>query len=578
MSSNYVADDFSGGLDMFNDRSKLVKTGKYPLLINARSRNNRIRAVNKPRQLTEGLPSASQGYKYQGLYSAGNIGLVFVGGNAFTCNFDNGEAFYKLEKFQMSGDVDQLYMELIPASTVNYQRKAIDFTKPTDGVELFNSLAAPSPVGALVQDGINQPWIIFSDGNCRETQDYYQWQNTDNGREYVPIGKQMVHSGDKLYITDGRQIFQSVSGRPLDFMIIVDQNGDKAEFAADGDASNFSHRIFYELINCLAKVNTDGEAGFYVGGNNNSYICVPDYTQTAFNEPIRFKNKYIANKGAINQFCFVSDVDGDSVFVHRGSLISFNSILNFKNAGKNSPFSLLISNLFNKNVKQDISQACVGQFDNYTCYALNTTYGNVVLWFDELRNIWDGIDIWTEDELSGSIRQFAEITLSDGSNKLICLTTTGKVYEYFGSSDSATAQMYIGDFNTGDPAQSQKLGQIKSLFDKPESDGMVNATLFVNNKRLTTLSKPVSKLFTPEEDATTVIPFGDDASNSVVPLTFDFGRSISGYKFGVLLEWNFIGNLLSVSSTKVETTEMANETSQKVVDFAETKKFLDART
>lgn len=566
-------DSFLGGLDLFNDRSKL-EAGKYPLLINGRSRNNNVRPIRKPKLIKAGLPSPSGLARYQGLYSAGNIGIVFASGKAYVCDFNVGETFYNLPLFNMSPIADKVFFQLVPASTINYQRRAVSADNVSDGVELFNTLAAPSPIAGLCQDGISQPWVILSDGSARVTKSYSQWTNTANGREYVPVGKNMVMAGSKLYLTDGKQIFQSVSGRPLDFMVVIDMEGNALPLEADGGASNVSHRVFYEEITCLGKLSTDGEDGYYAGGLGNSFIVTPDFTETVYGEPKRFRNKFVTNSGAKNQDSFLGDVNGDSVFVDLNGVRSFNSILQFKNAGKNSPFSLLISNLFGKDVNQTIT-AC-GQTNNYSCYAVNTTYGLAVLWFDELRNVWDSIDLWSAAEVNGSIRQFAEITTSNGERRFFFLTSTGYLYEYFGSTEIAECQVYIGDWSSGDPKTELKLSLAKCIFEQPETTGTVSATLFVDNKQQLTISKAVSKSYDPPSTGITSLPFGDSSKDSVDNLTFDFGRTLSGYKIGVLLKWNFLANLTSIVGDRIETLQHVNTPQQSAKDYTFTKSYLES--
>ncbi len=566
-------DSFLGGLDLFNDRTKL-EVGKYPLLINGRSRNNFARPIRKPKLISSGLPSPTSGITYQGLYSAGNLGLVFANGSLYVCDFNVGETFYRLPNFQMGPSADSIYFQLVPASTINYMRKAKDATNLSDGVELFNTLAAPSPIAGLCQDGVSQPFIVLSDGTARVTKSYSQWTNDANGREYVPIGKQMVFSGSKLYISDGKQVFQSVSGRPLDFMVVIDVEGNSLPLEADGGAKNVSHRVFYEEITCLGRLATDGEDGYYAGGVGNSYIVTPDFTETVYGEPRRFKNRFVSNTGPSNNNSFLGDVNGDSTYVDLNGIRTFNSILQFRNAGKNSPFSLLISRLFDKDINQTVT-AC-GQTDNYSCYAINTTYGPAVLWFDELRNVWDAIDLWSSDEVNGIIRQFAEIVTTNGQRRFFFLTTTGYLYEYFASDEIAECQLYIGDWSSGDPKTELKLGLVKCILDKPETAGSISATLFVDNKQQLTLTKLVSKSYTPSSVAMAV-PFGDASEDSVNNLSFDFGRTLSGYKIGVLLKWNFLANLTSVSGDRIETLQQVNTPQQSAIDMKNSKSFLAGR-
>jgi len=184
--------------------------------------------------------------------------------------------------------------------------------------------------------------------------------------------------------------------------------------------------------------------------------------------------------------------------------------------------------------------------------------------------------LWSSEEVNGDIRMFTEVTTTSGERKFFFLTTTGYVYEYFGSTETATAKLYIGDWNSGDPNVELKLGLIKVLFDQPENAGTLSATLFVDNKQELTLTKPLSALYVPS-DAELEIPFGDSSKDSLPNLNFEFGRTISGYKVGVLLEWNVTGNLMSVAGGRVESLEQVNTPQQSATDMATSKAFLQAR-
>ncbi len=547
-SSQFIYSDFAGGLDMFTERSKLGE-GLYPLLINGRSRFGGITPIQKPLELTNGLPA---NLNYQGLYAVGNVSLVFAGGRGWVRDWsdaDTGSFVPLAGEFQMNGGVKQLYLEVVPSSTVNFGRLS-DGGDPLDAVLLNTSVISPSPVCAVVQDGISQPWIIAANGSARVTQGYQQWQNTADGREYVPVGKQMVFVDDKLYVADpdGKQIYQSVSGRPLDFMVVIDANGNKLSSEAEGGAQNVSNRVFYDAITCLARVSSP-EGGFFVGSANNSFIVVPDFTDTIYGEP-RFINRFVTSSGPLNQFSFVGDVDGDSTFIDGSSVKSFNSILQFRNTGKNSPFSLAVSRLFNGVDQSGITAA--GEFDNYAIYSVMTTYGPAVLWYDSLRNCWESVDIY--DNVQGYIRQFAQVIADNGVRKLLFLTSANKVYEWGGSSTTANCTLYLGDWNSGDPRNEFKTGIVKAVFNQPQSSGTGIAALFVDNKLQTAQvqSKTISASYTPSTGYM-ALPFGDSSERSVENVVFDFSRCQSGYKMGVQLSWNFQASLsfLSVGDLQI---------------------------
>lgn len=561
----YQVSSFDGGMDLFTERTKL-HNGKYPLLINGRSRFGKITPIKKPKRLTNGLPAFAN---YQGLYAAGNFGLVFASGKGYALDFTNDDGtFLPIADLQLDPTVDTIYLELVPASTVNSTRLLIKNEDITSGVTLLGDLISPSPIAAVIQDGINQPWVVLSNGVARITQGYDNWQNSAVGREYVPIGKQMVFAGDILYISDGNQIFRSASGRPLDFMVAIDQEGNKINPSEQiGGAANVSWKVFYDTITCLGRVSSS-DGSFYVGSPRNSFLVSPDETHQIYAEPT-FVNKYVSNTGPLNQFSFIPNVNGDSVFIDNAGVRSFNAILQFQNAGRNSPFSLLVQPLFGTTIQQSIT-AC-GQFNNYTCFAIQSTYGNVVLWFDELRQVWDGIDIYSE--VTGVIRQFAEVLTPSGIRKLLFLTTDGGVYEAFAGDTTELCSLYIGDWCTQDPMMEQQCNSIKVIVNNAESDGTVSASLFVDNQlqQSVPLAKTVSKTFIDSDFLT--LPFGNSGSDTVRNIMFPTPQVNSGWKYGVLIQWNFAASITYVSSDAEKVTTV-NPIQSQVAEYAANRKLL----
>ena len=298
--AKYTQASFNGGIDLFTERTRLGPD-KYPLLINARSRYGKLRAINKPQLISEGLPAG----RMQGLYAAGSYALVFANGYAYLRNYDSASSsFVQHPSFSMSPGAHEVFVELVPASTINYARALTTDAEPQSGITLGENIA-PSPVAAIVQDGLTQPWIILSNGEARVTLNYDQWQNSANGREYVPIGKQMVFADGKLWVAspDGKQVYQSVSGRPLDFMIVVDNEGNKLPLETDGGAANVSHRVMYDTITALGRVSSI-EGGFYVGGLKNSFLVIPNTNAALIYGEYQLTNRYISATGPLTTAAF----------------------------------------------------------------------------------------------------------------------------------------------------------------------------------------------------------------------------------------------------------------------------------
>jgi len=80
---------------------------------------------------------------------------------------------------------------------------------------------------------------------------------TEDRREYVPVGKQMLWHDGILYVVspNGKQIFRSVTGRPLDFMVNITPSGDKDPLEAVGGASSVSHSVDFEPITSINRLS-----------------------------------------------------------------------------------------------------------------------------------------------------------------------------------------------------------------------------------------------------------------------------------------------------------------------------------
>lgn len=534
----FLKADFSGGMNRKDDSTKL-QPNQYPLLVNARSRYNALEPIYKPSQETAGLPASGL---YQGVYAAGSIILVFVDGKAYYRDYDStAVAFSPVIGLQMDPTVEFIYVEFVPASNKNFTRVASG--APNAAITLGSNIAQ-TPQCAIVQDGINQPWIINSDGTARVTKNYNQWTTTE--REYVPIGKQMLHHNGILYVVspNGTQIYRSVTGRPLDFVVAVDNTGNKA-----GDANVVSHAIDYGAITCIKSLNTDANA-FFVGTAHRSYMLVPDLNSTLFDEPT-FNNIPLFTTGPLNQFSFI-ELLGDSAFITFSGIRSFNAVLQLKREGKNAPFSSEVAPFLQDIIQEDVAAV---NFDDYAIFHVASVYGNVNLIYDTLVNRWTAID-----KLTGisSIKQFAEIK-TPGVRKLFFITAAG-LYEYFGGDSVEKAGWYFGDFVTPAADIQHKPEMLNLVFSEPVEAGNVSIKVYVDAMLGTSIVAALNDPVTPQPDQLS-FPFGLANADRVRVIRQDLGRDKTGHKLGIYVEWQFNAKLLQAqlnSGTQVNTESQAS--------------------
>ena len=163
----YSQMSFAGGMNQQVDGSRLA-ANEYSLLINARSRHDIIEPVTLPVDITpQGLN------KIQGVYAAGNLIVCFGDGLAFYRDENlSNPTWIQLKDFQMSATVDVIYAAAVPASVKNMSRALSGTNNSATNTVTLIGAASSSPQCLVVQDGVNQPMLILSNGTVRTAQNY----------------------------------------------------------------------------------------------------------------------------------------------------------------------------------------------------------------------------------------------------------------------------------------------------------------------------------------------------------------------------------------------------------------------
>lgn len=535
---------FLDGFTRQYDATRISRSA-YPLLVNGRNRNDTIRPILKPQQITTGVPT---GVTLQGIYATDTRALLFAGGQAYYRDFSSANtSFLPLGAPALDANVYRIYAELVPASSLNLNRTS---QSPTSEVNLANAITG-SPSVVVCQDGITQPVLIFNDGNSRSAKAYGNW--TKSEPEYVPIGRQMLYDSTqgKLYVVlPNNKIAGSVSGRPLDFVIAVDSNGEKTN-----DADLMAHGVSYDPITAIRRTNVDN--GFLVCTQRASWTVYAT-GELIFGEP-KLSNQFLFDTGANNQFS-VCELLGDTSLVDISSVRSFNAIQMLKNEGKNSPFSRAINELFDGVLQQNFS--CSIAFDNYAMYSVKTIYGNVVIIYDNITEKFVGFDLY---EGVGAVKQYAEIKVNN-TRRLLFITDDNKLYEFEAGTERETCSIYLGEFTTNNPKINVKPNVAKAVFINPYESGTINAQLFVDNKSDVTLRDHIKETIT-RQTSPIDLPFGQSDKDAVKTLTFPWTQSCNGWKCGVLLSWNFDA-ALSHFMLEVEEQQQINTFEQQQIDQA----------
>lgn len=506
-------------MNLLIDSTKL-QPNEYQLLVNGRVRYDKIQVIKKPLELELGLTNV------QGIYSASNLGVLFADGQLYVKDYNNiANNYTNVAAFSMDANVDRIYAALVPASYMNYSRESADGTP--SGAVSFNAVVNGTPQALIAQDGINQPKLVFPDGTCRDSQNYNQWNMTD--REYVPIGKDMVYSKGKLYVLteDNTLITHSITGRPLDFMVVVDGSGNKLPTESEGGAARIAHRVSYESLTCLAPT-TIQEGGLYAANSKQSFLVIPDETDLFFGEP-QFNNVNLFPTGALNSFSLV-DILGDTAFIDSAGITSFNAVLQLKNEGRNAPFSAKVAPLF-----EDIDQGTTAaiNFDNYALFALTTIHGPAVLVYDTLIQQYVSLDIYAG---VAQIKQFAVIKTAN-ERVLVFITEDNKVYEHYRGATVETTSYYLGEFSSENPKNSHKLDVVNVLFSDIKESGPVTVQEYSDRFAGGTVERYVNQTTLVEADP---VPLPFNASNDRVNnKVFPFRTSKLANKIGVYISWAF---------------------------------------
>ena len=541
-----IIKDFRGGMNAFSE-DHLLSDNEYIYAFNLRSRRGSLQTIRNSEELVD----APKGKK-QGLYGFDIYLVLFCAGKAYYKIVGNN-SWIKIPFFKMSSTADRMYAQAVPASTANFSRELagdqITGATGDPAVETKPLIINGTIAGLVVQDGESQPWIITADGSARELQSYTDW--TLDTREYVPVGKQMAYINDILFVIspDGKLIFRSVLGRPIDFVINILQDGN-----AGGDASTTAHAVSYNTITNINPLNT-GE--LLVGTDKGIFPVELDFQNLLFDQP-RLKNKPLIASGITNQFALV-DMLGDYAFIDNGGIRSFNAVKQLQVEGKNSIFSLKVASLF-ENITQQPLLSCAENFMNYSLFAVNTIFGYVLLVYDQLSSTWVSIDTLS----IGAIKQIAVNDKYD-EQKIYCITNDDKIYQLYSlNADYAEASLYSKAIASEDSAAEVKLDIVRTVFARNDSDTEITVTEYANNKRGSSLEKTIPAI---SNGITFPIkfPVAFDSGSSIRNIKFDFSQlNLSGFKVSAIISWKSSASLLQLQlepsittvDTSTEDTEM----------------------
>jgi hypothetical protein len=560
---DFTQSSFIGGLDNNIDPTKLSPESYY-LGINVRNRQSNLQPIRKPLNLSDKIPEGN----LQGIFGAGTLLLLFINGEPYIRDVSvEDTGFVRLiGATALDPDVPYIFAEFVPGSTIGFGRvnAPIEYVAGNVAVEdnvTFNRELPfnTSVQGVIYQDGLNQGnFILSGEGVIRKAQDYGQW--TVGNREYLPKMRQMLYYGGILFgiSADGKDIFHSVSGRPLDFVVAIDQTGNKEGPETEGGAPGVSWKVDFEALTAIRPTPTQDVLA--VTTLNKSFLLqlLTEENSLIYGEP-DYSAFQVAAIGAVNHLCF-ADLNGDTAIINTKGIHSFNAAKIVKTESANDPISGKVNRLFELDEDHFVAQdyPCAHNFGaDYSLFAVNTIYGRGVLVYDKIAQAFVSLDMYSG---VGQIKQFADIVVN-GRRRLFFITTDNQLFEGFAGDGTETAAILPAEWASGDPTAMQKPGYMHLIFSECEENGTVSITPIVNRQHFNPKTEALKALVS-EPVLPITPPFGGETNRTTQVVTFNLDTIPAGWKVGFFIQWN----------VKAQLTHIMLNSAANVSDVAETTK------
>ena len=545
-----------------------LSENEYKFAKNVRNRFGTLEGIKNVNDISSDIGAFTANPPIQNIYSIGEFVFLFFNGGCKYRRPLNPDSTWAV--LYAGGTMDrsaEIFVQAVPASTQNFLRKETSVAGASLELDTENPIQK-TVAAVIVQDGVSQPRIIELSGGTatdRAAKTYAEWiDGTYTSREYIPIGKQMAFFNNKLFVVspDGTEIYHSVSGRPMDFVVAVTSDGDKINSDETiGGAAGTSYTVGYNVITALSVLNNEA---LFVSTAGGSYGVTIDYSSTVFGEGF-FQKQYLFTANSINQHSFV-DLLGDFAFIDPEGLRSFNAVMQSKNEGRNSIFSLKVARLF-KDVVQDTRKCAAIVFDDYALFACNTIFGHGILIYDTLTQKFVSFDQLTDDS-NGNIGPVIEFAKVETNNKreLFAIThgtTTSsgepayKCVKLFEGSNYATAYVETRAFCTNDTRVEQKPQELRLLFNKIQSASAVTAVQRVNDETTPdtsagSQSKSLSVQATPIKFPVTLSTVWS-GPKQIQNLLYNFQGGQQGWKVSYTLKWT---NGINLSNIQLQTRDI----------------------
>lgn len=528
-----VKSDFSGGLRYALGDSSRLGPSEYTFLSNGRNSANVISPVRKA--LDTNLPVGT----LQGLYGFGDFALAFVNGIAWYRRVSS-DTWAQVPGVVLSDEVETIWAAAVPASTINRERRLITSDNEEFGVK-FSALVPGTPAGIVVSDGIGQPWIIFSDGYARLTARYSEWAY-DGNREYVPAGiTHLLWANGKLYGVKLGAVISSVTGRPLDFVIAIREDGNKEEDEDSGGAMVTAHNADYAPVTCLHQTGfSDGS--FLLGTTSGAYLLTPDYNFTLFGEHT-WSQRLISEVGIPSPFSGVA-IQQDYAFTDYNGPKTVYEVAELgrgqKEGNKDVGFTSAITELFAQ-VTQDVAASI--NFEGYTYFLCKTSAGYAIVVWNPISKMWVSIDQYT-----GVQNPKYLAVIRNGNNTSLYLGTRDAVFELFAGSGFETCVFSPGDVileqeNPNDSfGKDLRVRDTHLYFNAAYESGSVYVTPYSSQQGGASVELAVAQNATRTAD----LPYARSFSGSPSRISANTPEAPVGWRVSSFVSWAFDAELCRI--------------------------------
>lgn len=511
--------DFTGGMTAAADSAK-TPANAYRILLNGRVRRNAITGAFAPVRIE------TPNVVHQAVFASDDQLILVAGGEIY--KLEDADKISKIpNSLLLSQTADVVYHVDTPAAT--------NQLVGLDDAAVYASESTTTPECTILQDGLSQPALFFSQGVARRAQTYAEW--TPALREYVPIGKQMCHSGKVTYIVsqDGRKIYRSVSGRPTDFVININNAGAKR-----GDAET----TYTAVSAAKTKALVAGQnGGFLAFTGAYAYAGTPDSSLRLIFGELQIRPQELFPIGAIGQNSFTM-ARGMSVFVSPQGIQSFDQVLQLQQESNNTPFGAQIVDY----IIRPITYAATATADDYTFFGLETIFGDGVLVYDNQLETFVSID------LVGRVKEFAVVQQA-GRSRVFFITTANELFElplYSGARKAYS--VYFGERTAGSPRSLMSISKVVLGFNNIRAAGAVTVEAYADRARDVSGMK---QLTLPRElSAAMPVVFPTEASAGAAQITFDF-KSKLAYTAGLAVTVAADADLIE-ASIELDTPTVVN--------------------